>query len=305
MGLLFLFLDGVGIGEEDPERNPLVAAPMPTLREVLGGRVPTRRSPHIRTDIAVARPTDARLGIPGLPQSATGQATILTGRNVPALLGEHYGPRPDARIRPLLERDTLFHACVRTGQRVAFANAYPRRYFDAVNRGQRIPGVMAYAARAAGISLRTGEDLAEGRAISVDFTNEGWRDIPGYEHMPLRTPEESGRVVAHLLREHDLVFVEEWATDLVGHRQDREMALRLLHALDRFLRGVLEHLDWQRDLVLITSDHGNMEDLTSRRHTLNPVPTIVIGRRGLPPPPGGLDGLRGWVEAVLGGETGV
>jgi len=28
---------------------------------------------------------------------------------------------------------------------------------------------------------------------------------------------------------------------------------------------------------LLTSDHGNLEDLTTRRHTLNRVPALVIG----------------------------
>jgi bisphosphoglycerate-independent phosphoglycerate mutase (AlkP superfamily) len=29
--------------------------------------------------------------------------------------------------------------------------------------------------------------------------------------------------------------------------------------------------------VILTSDHGNIEDLSTRSHTLNPVPTIVWG----------------------------
>ena len=298
MSLLFLFLDGVGIGKEDPEVNPLVGASMPTLRDLLGGYVPTHKHPEMETGSARALSTDATLGVLGIPQSATGQAAILTGRNVPALIGEHYGPRPDHRIRPLLESDTLFHALVRQGKRVAFANAYPERYFRHVNSGRRLPGAWAYAARAAGIPLRTAEDLAAGQAISVDFTNEGWREMLGYADMPLRTPEESGHIVARLLQTHDLVVVEQWATDMVGHRQDREGALTLLAHLDRFLRGLLDHLDLSRHTVLITSDHGNLEDLSTRRHTRNPVPTIVIGRgvryelRALRR----LDGIRRWVE---------
>jgi bisphosphoglycerate-independent phosphoglycerate mutase (AlkP superfamily) len=30
-------------------------------------------------------------------------------------------------------------------------------------------------------------------------------------------------------------------------------------------------------LILLTSDHGNMEDLSVRKHTANPVPALVIG----------------------------
>jgi bisphosphoglycerate-independent phosphoglycerate mutase (AlkP superfamily) len=28
---------------------------------------------------------------------------------------------------------------------------------------------------------------------------------------------------------------------------------------------------------MITSDHGNLEDLSTRRHTKNPVPALLIG----------------------------
>lgn len=273
----FLFLDGVGLGADDPTVNPLVRARMPTLRQILGGHVPTRVTPRVHTDVASLVPADATLGVPGRPQSATGQAVILTGRNVPALIGEHYGPRPDHRVRAFLDRDTLFHRLRAAGKHVAFANAYPAGYFEAVGNGRRLPGAMAYAARAAGIPLRTAEDLAAGRALSVDFTNQAWRERLGYPDMPLRTPEECGRLAARLLREHDIVVVEQWATDMVGHRQDWEEGLALLEALDRFLAGVLAEMDLARELLLITSDHGNLEDMRGRHHTTNPVPTIVVG----------------------------
>lgn len=276
--VFFLFLDGVGLGAPDPDVNPLCRAAMPTLRALLGGIVPTRDTPTARTAMASLVPTDATLGVPGRPQSATGQATILTGRNVPALIGEHYGPRPDHRLRPLLERDTLFHRLRAMGKRVAFANAYPARYFEAVGNGKRIPGAMAYAARAAGIPLRTARDLAQGKAFSVDFTNHAWRERLGYSDMPLRTPEECGRLAAALMDEHDLVVVEQWATDMVGHRRDWGEGISLLERLDGFLRGLLERMDLSRDVLIITSDHGNLEDMRVRGHTTNPVPTIVVGK---------------------------
>lgn len=277
MRVLFLFVDGVGLGDPNPEVNPLVAAEMPVLHGLLGEIVPTRVTPRAATAWASLVPTDASLGVSGLPQSATGQAAILTGANVPAHLGEHYGPRPDGRLRPLLEQGTLFHRVRAAGRTVAFANAYPARYFEAVNGGRRVPGAFAYAARAADVRLRDAHDLAAGHALSVDFTNRAWRETLGYVEMPLRTPEESGRLVARLLRDYDLVVVEQWATDMLGHRRDREGSLELLSAFDRFLGGVLEEVDLDDTLVLIGSDHGNLEDLRTRRHTLNPVPTVLIG----------------------------
>jgi bisphosphoglycerate-independent phosphoglycerate mutase (AlkP superfamily) len=43
----------------------------------------------------------------------------------------------------------------------------------------------------------------------------------------------------------------------------------------------LEAWDDDAGLILITSDHGNMEDMRTRRHTDNPVPGLVIGAKAL------------------------
>ena len=42
------------------------------------------------------------MGVPGMPQSGSGQAALLTGLNVPALIGGHYGPWPSQPIVNLL-----------------------------------------------------------------------------------------------------------------------------------------------------------------------------------------------------------
>jgi hypothetical protein len=93
--LLFLFLDGVGLGTDNPMINPFAGAAMPNLRSLLGGQPLVASAAPIESPRATLLPLDACLGVPGAPQSATGQATLLTGRNVPAELGYHYGPKPN------------------------------------------------------------------------------------------------------------------------------------------------------------------------------------------------------------------
>ena len=63
MHILFLFLDGVGLGENDLEHNPLAAAQMPNLYNLLGGRRLLRSSPPLETgrasraaQLLIARP---------------------------------------------------------------------------------------------------------------------------------------------------------------------------------------------------------------------------------------------------------
>ena len=43
------------------------------------------------------------------------------------------------------------------------------------------------------------------------------------------------------------------------------------------LGGLLAAWDDAAGLIVITSDHGNLEALDHRHHTLNRVPTLVIG----------------------------
>jgi len=48
--------------------------------------------------------------------------------------------------------------------------------------------------------------------------------------------------------------------------------------VDLFVDSVLAHLDLDSTLFLLTSDHGNIEDLGTPGHTSNPVPTILWGK---------------------------
>ena len=55
------------------------------------------------------------------------------------------------------------------------------------------------------------------------------------------------------------------------------LARYILKRLNSFLLEVLARTDLDRTTVIVTSDHGNAEDLTTRNHTRNPVPTLVWG----------------------------
>jgi len=93
MHILLVFVDGWGLGANDPTTNPFLHAPSRTLR-ALFGMVPTNSNGRLVGAHAILVPTDATLGVPGLPQSGTGQTTIFTGINAPAAIGEHLGPYP-------------------------------------------------------------------------------------------------------------------------------------------------------------------------------------------------------------------
>lgn len=277
MRVLFLFLDGIGLGTDDPATNPFARARLPTLETLLGGQRMVASHTPLESRRASLLALDACLGVAGLPQSATGQATLLTGQNVPARLGYHYGPKPNPEVAAFLTNGSLFSRLRGSGRRAAFLNAFPPGYFQAIASGRRLHAAIALAAHHAGLPLRTLEDLHAGRAISADFTAQGWRERLGLADTPVLSPLEAGRRLAELAANYDFSLFEYWLSDYAGHGQDMAAACELLETFDQVFSGLLEAWDDQTGLILITSDHGNLEDLSTRRHTTNPVPALVVG----------------------------
>jgi hypothetical protein len=275
--VLLIFLDGIGLGEDDPATNPFAVAHTPTLHTLANGQRWLRSTPRVESERAVFIPTDPRLGVPGRPQSATGQAAILTGRNVPAEIGEHYGPRPNPAIRAILAEDNLFKQLRARGKRCAYLDAYPPGFFAAVERGKRLLSSIQQAAKEGGVTIRGQEDFYAGRALSADWTGQGWRDLLGYADAPLLLPAEAGARMADLAREQDFALFSTWLTDEIGHRGPFEHGVKYLELFDEVMAGLLAHWDDDDGIILITSDHGNMENLAIRQHTENDVPTVVIG----------------------------
>ena len=276
MSILFVFLDGVGLGEIDKEVNPFAVAHTPFLSAWLGGKL-TRDLTDIWEKHFVVAKADATLGVEGLPQSATGQAALLTGKNGATIMNRHYGPWPGPTLKKVLDEGTLFSEIVDAGKRATLANVYPRGYFWALENGKQKLNVPVYAVRKAGIPLRTETDYADARAISADLTGE-------YLHaqnaeMPLTTPEEAGANLAALAAEYDFTFLDFWATDRAGHRWSFAESVTLVEQLDGFFSGLVFALKDKKEEVtlLVTSDHGNLEDKTTKSHTVNPVPLIAFG----------------------------
>jgi 2,3-bisphosphoglycerate-independent phosphoglycerate mutase len=279
MHILLIFLDGIGLGADDATLNPFAVANTPTLHSLSGGQRWLRSTSRTESDRAIFIPTDPRLGIAGRPQSASGQAVIMSGRNVPQEIGEHYGPRPTAAIRAILDETNVYKSVVAAGKSGALLDAYPPDFFRAVERGKRLLSSLQYAAFSAGIPIRGVEDYVAGRALSADFTGEGWRTFLGFPDAPAYTPTQAAALMAELARQHHFSMFSTWITDEIGHRGPFERGVGYLEMFDQIMASLLDCWDFENGLMIITSDHGNMEDLSIRQHTENDVPTVVIGAR--------------------------
>ena len=284
MSVLLVFVDGVGIGRRDELVNPL--ARVPTLLshfQDAESALPARA--------ALAR-VDACLGVPGRPQSATGQATLYTGVNAAAHLGRHLVGFPDRKLRQLIYGESIFRKIAARGGRPTFANAYPRPYLtllDLPYEGPRAPpleveprrlrrlqpSASTCAAAALG-PLRTLEHAHRGQALTHDITGSSGRRH-GFE-VPQRSSDAAAAVLLELLAHHEFVLFEHFLLDEAGHARDMNRAEALLRELDAFLRALVAGLS-PRDHLILVSDHGNSEDLSTRSHTLNKVPLVVVGPR--------------------------
>jgi len=270
--ICFVFLDGVGLAPADSS-NPLARATMPNLHALLGG--PMVAGQLVARDGVLLWPLDACLGVEGLPQSATGQTALFTGVNAAALVGAHLAAYPTAPLREVIARYSLLKQATDQGLRATFANAYTNIYWQRVARRELRHSVSTLATMAAGLRFRTLDDLARGEAVYWDITHQVMRSHLGLD-VPLLPPEEAGQRLARLTAAHDLVLFESFLTDLAGHGRLPWPAEDVLTLMDRFLGGLLAALPEEATLVL-SSDHGNLEDTSTQAHTRNPVPLLVVG----------------------------
>lgn len=268
----FVFLDGVGLGPND-STNPLAVAPMPHVRDWLGGGLVAGR--EVQQADLLFRPLDACLGVGGLPQSGTGQTALFTGVNAAAVEGMHIAAYPTAALRALIEKHSLLKRVKEMGKRATFANAYSDRYWELVAERRLRHSATTLMSMAAALRFRTLADLRQGKALYWDIVHFALRERLGSE-WPLLAPEEAGRRLARLAALHDLVLYESFLPDLVGHRRISLSYTYLLDMIDRFLGSLSQNLDGDVSLVLC-SDHGNLEDPETKGHTYNPVPLLVIG----------------------------
>ncbi|BDP40091.1 hypothetical protein DAETH_00600 [Deinococcus aetherius] len=277
-GLVWLALDGVG--------HPHDAPP---------GSVWEQSLPTLRPLVEAGHALDATLGVPGLPQSGTGQTCWLTGRDAVRRMGEHFGPHPGPTLQGLLRAHALPVRLARAGARVALANHYPPGYFAAQARRPRA-GCFPFSFQAAGAELNPPGVPPVPATLGLGYA-EPWLEV-----MP---PGEIGRLGEELARtseEYDLLACDLWFGDFLGHRGRTPTPPDVLRAgraylarVDALLSGLLEAGTW----VVLTSDHGNLENLGVKAHTLARVPFAAFGGppAGANPPRDIMDGGRriaGW-----------
>ena len=258
MKVLFLFIDGVGLRDAATD-NPVNPEVCPALCRLI--------TKH-------GKPIDARLGIDGPPQSATGQATMFTGVNCAAAMGKHCEGFPGPNLRKIIETDNLFKQLRSRGKEVCFSDAY---LVDSAEElaARRFKSVTTVMALTTPETIRTVDDLQNGQAVMQDLTRETIQDR--WPDIAVIPPQRAAEHLASIVRQYDFTLFEFFQSDVAGHSMDYARACAALRTYDRFLASIVRFTEAMGVTLVMTSDHGNIENISERGHTLNPVPFVAFG----------------------------
>lgn len=272
MAVIFIFIDGIGLGEAS-EKNPFFVDTYESF-QILSGENFSHNSENILTNNHIFKPIDANLGVVGLPQSGTGQTTLFTGENASKVIGKHFGPYPHSGIKYLLKEQSIFHAVKEVGKKPYFINAYPPIFFEHAKRRNRW-SCTTLMTQSAEMRLNSTEEVLKGEALTAEIVQNAWRERLNID-LPKIDATEAARRLLNVVPNYALVMYEYYLTDKAGHNQKIEDAQRVLNTLDEFLLHIIKEKR-SEDVLVITSDHGNLEDLSTKTHTRNEVPLFVMG----------------------------
>ena len=258
MKVLFLFIDGVGLRAAATD-NPVNPEVCPALCRLIAKH---------------GKPIDARLGIDGPPQSATGQATMFSGVNCAAAMGKHCEGFPGPNLRKIIETDNLFKQLRSRGKEVCFSDAY---LVDSAEElaSRRFKSVTTVMALTTPETIRTVDDLQNGQAVMQDLTRETIQDR--WPDIAVIPPQRAAEHLAAIARRYDFTLFEFFQSDVAGHSMDYARACAALRTYDRFLASLVRFAEAMGVTLVLTSDHGNIENISERGHTLNPVPFVALG----------------------------
>lgn len=274
--VLMVFLDGIGIGNKDFQFNPFFKYGFKAFENAFG-EIPSLEKTRLTNGSSYLFPTEATLGVEGLPQSGTGQAALFCGFNAPKFVGKHCGPFPYTTTIPILQKDNILIYFKEKYKSSYFANAYPKVFFDYVNSGRSRLSVTTLTCHLSGTKLNRVSDVRAGRALTAELTNEGWNKRLGYK-LKIIQPKTAARRLLRIAENYKFTLYEYYLSDHIGHLRLANEFEKLFSELDEFLFTLLDEVDSKKNTLIICSDHGNLEDLSVKTHTRNPALTITAGR---------------------------
>ena len=286
--VIFIFIDGAGVGRAD-SGNPFFQSKSLFL--------PFWQHAMILPDGTPLAAIDATLGIPGPPQSASGQTALFCGAGAAGIANRHHNGYPDQRLRKIILENNLLLRLKKNKVRACFLNAYPvfHEFFNTEHvriksdghfwfseafptRFKRMISVTSCMLLASGQRPFGEADIRAEKALYQDYSNR--QLISQGLQLPEYSPAQAAAIIAGAAQNHEFILYEYFQTDIYAHRRPYADCVDLIRDLNSLMENLLAHLDKKQDTLILTSDHGNLEDFHSRGHSRNPVPLLAWGKHG-------------------------
>ena len=110
-------------------------------------------------------------------------------------------------------------------------------------------------------------------------------------------------------KKYDSIILNYANPDMVGHTGNLEAAIKAIETIDKCVQRVVEAVNAQNGMLLITADHGNSEQMIDYKtgepytaHTTNPVPLILVGKDNIKLKEGKLADLAPTMLELMGME---
>ena len=111
--------------------------------------------------------------------------------------------------------------------------------------------------------------------------------VETYDMQPEMSAEEVTNKVVDAInsKKYDCIILNYANPDMVGHTGNLDAAIKAVETIDGCVARVVEAVNNQNGMILITADHGNCEQMIDYKtgephtsHTTNPVPLILVGK---------------------------
>lgn len=199
---------------------------------------------------------------------------MFTGVNCARAMGRHCEGFPGLALRNIVEENNIFLSLKALGKKTRFANAYLVDSAESLS-DRRFKSVTTVMALTTPEVICTTSDLATDSAVMQDLTRETVQDR--YPDLPVITPLRAAEHLFRIACSADFTLFEFFQTDVAGHSMDYSRACTVLRAYDSFLSSLVRGAEAAGITIVMTSDHGNIESISSRSHTRNPVPFVAFG----------------------------
>ena len=165
----------------------------------------------------------------------------------------------------------LYSLSLRYGVNILSKNSV---FFEYLLKGKKRTSVSTMACKLNGVKINTVEDLLNHKALTAEVTNHRWKQRLNID-LPIISIDEAVEILLKIAGKNDFTFYEYFLTDHFGHGRNLIERKENLNILSEFLVKLINaNTDFS---VFISSDHGNIEDMSVKTHTRNPALGLSAG----------------------------